>query len=124
MMKKLINMMKSPDINEALCEFDNLPEAVLLDVRTPQEYSEGHIPLSRNIPAYELHRMEEEGVSKETPVFVYCHSGARSRMAAQMLRSMGYTQARNIGGIEQYLGRIEQSCDNVVFRALEAWNGI
>ena len=117
-------MLGSPDINEALCEYDNLPDAVLLDVRTPQEYSEGHIPLSRNIPAYELHRMEEEAPDKNAPVFVYCRSGARSRTAVQMLRRMGYKNARNIGGIEQYLGRIEQSCDNVVFRALEAWNGV
>jgi len=124
MMKKLMNMLKSPDINEALREYDKLPHALLLDVRTPQEYSEGHIPLSRNIPAYELHRLEEERVGKYTPVLVYCASGARSRVAAQMLRNMGYKNARNIGGIENYHGRIVQSPDNVVFRALEAWNGV
>jgi len=124
MMKKLFNMLRSPDINEALNAFDNLPNALLLDVRTPQEHSEGHIPLSVNIPAYELHRMEEEAPDKDIPVFVYCASGARSRVAAQMLRSMGYRNARNIGGIEAYLGRIEQSHDNVVFRAMEAWNGV
>ena len=124
MMKKLMNMLRSPDINEALNEFDRLPGALLLDVRTPQEHSEGHIPLSKNIPAYELHRMEEEVPDKNTAVLVYCASGARSRVAAQMLRSMGYRNARNIGGIEAYLGQIEQSPDNVVFRALEAWNGV
>ena len=124
MMKKMINMLKNPDINEMLREYDNLPDALLLDVRTPQEHSEGHIPLSRNIPAYELYRMDEEAPDKNVPVFVYCRSGARSRMAVQMLRRMGYKNARNIGGIEGYLGRIEQSPDNVVFRALEAWNGV
>jgi len=124
MMKKLMNMLKTPDINEALKAFDNLPNAILLDVRTPQEHSEGHIPLSMNIPAYELHRMEEGITDKEVPVFVYCQSGTRSRVAAQVLRSMGYRNARNIGGIEQYLGKIVQSHDNVVFRALEAWNGV
>ena len=124
MMKKLMNMMKTPDINEALREYDKLPGAILLDVRTPQEYSEGHIPQSMNVPVYELHRMEEEAPDRDVPVFVYCASGARSRVAAQMLRSMGYRNARNIGGIEDYLGRIEQSHDNVVFRALEAWNGV
>ena len=124
MMKKIMNMLKSPDINEALREYDNLPSALLLDVRTPQEYSEGHIPLSLNIPLYEMHRLEEESVGRYTPVFVYCQCGARSRVAAQMLRSMGYENARNIGGIENYHGRIEQSSDNVVFRALEAWYGV
>lgn len=124
MMKKMMNMLKSPDINEMLREYDNLPNALLLDVRTPQEYSEGHIPLSLNIPLYEMHRLEEERVGKYTPVFLYCRSGARSRVAAQMLRNMGYVNARNIGGIESYHGRIVQSPDNVVFRALEAWNGV
>ena len=124
MMKKMMNMLKSPDINEMLLEYDNLPNALLLDVRTPQEYSEGHIPLSLNIPLYEMHRLEEERVGKYTPVFLYCRSGARSRVAAQMLRNMGYVNARNIGGIESYHGRIVQSPDNVVFRALEAWNGV
>jgi len=124
MMKKLMNMMKTPDINEALREYDKLPGAILLDVRTPQEYSEGHIPQSMNVPVYELHRMEELCTGKYTPVFLYCHSGARCRVAAQMLRGMGYKDVRSIGGIESYLGRIEQSSDNVVFRALEAWNGI
>ena len=124
MMKKMMHMLKSPDINEMLREYDNLPNALLLDVRTPQEYSEGHIPLSLNIPLYEMHRLEEERVGKYTPVFLYCRSGARSRVAAQMLRNMGYVNARNIGGIESYHGRIVQSPDNVVFRALEAWNGV
>ena len=124
MMKNLINMFKNPDINEALEAFDSLPDAVLLDVRTPQEHSEGHIPLSRNIPAYELHRMEEEVPDKNVPVFVYCQSGTRSRLAVQVLRSMGYQNVHNIGGIEHYHGRIKQSPDNVVFRALEAWNGV
>jgi len=124
MMKKWMSRMMSPDINAALKEYDNLPDAVLLDVRTPQEHSEGHIPLSVNIPAYELHRMDEMDMRKDAPVFVYCRSGARSRVAAQVLRRMGYVNARNIGGIEAYLGRIEQSSDNVVFRALEAWSGV
>ena len=115
---------RQPDVNQGVSDFKNASGAVLLDVRTPQEYSEGHIPLSRNIPAYELHRLEEERVGKYTPVLVYCASGARSRVAAQMLRNMGYKNARNIGGIENYHGRIVQSSDNVVFRALEAWNGV
>ena len=124
MMKKLFNMFKNPDINAELDEFDNLPDAMLLDVRTPQEHSEGHIPLSVNIPAYELHRMEEEVANKDVPVFVYCASGARSRLAVQVLHGMGYKNARNIGGMDRYLGKIEQSPDNVVFRTLEAWNGV
>ena len=121
---KLFHFFSFPDINKELEAFDRMPDALLLDVRSPQEHSEGHIPLSVNIPSYELYRMGERSESKDVPVLVYCRSGARSRAAAQMLRAMGYRNARNIGGIEKYLGRIEQSSDNMAFRAVEAWNGV
>ena len=44
---------------------------------------------------------------KDTPLFVYCHSGARSRQAAALLAQMGYTNAKNIGGIAAYRGKVE-----------------
>ena len=120
----VLDFFRQPDINGGVQDWLRTPGALLLDVRTPQEHSEGHIPLSRNIPSYELHRMEEEAPDKDVPVFVYCQSGTRSRLAVQVLRSMGYQNVHNIGGIEHYHGRIKQSPDNVVFRALEAWNGV
>ena len=40
--------------------------------------------------------------AKDTPLFVYCHSGRRSGAAVMMLRGMGYTNAKNIGGIMHY----------------------
>lgn len=126
---KFTHLFKQIDINEELKRFDEMPHALLLDVRTPQEYSEGHIPCSVNIPGYELHRMEEMGLGRDTPVYVYCHSGVRSRAAVQLLRAMGYRNARNIGGIENYLGRIEQKTDNVTFRSMQeldsgAWRAV
>ena len=44
---------------------------------------------------------------KDTPLFVYCHSGARSRQAVDALRRMGYLQVKNIGGISAYTGKVE-----------------
>ena len=46
--------------------------------------------------------------STDTPLFVYCHSGARSRQASCILQSMGYTNVNNIGGIAAYSGKVEQ----------------
>ena len=45
--------------------------------------------------------------NKETPLYVYCHSGARSRQAVQQLQYMGYQNAKNIGGITAYSGKVE-----------------
>ncbi len=46
--------------------------------------------------------------SKNSPVFVYCHSGARSRQAVGALQKMGYENVKNIGGIASYTGKVER----------------
>ena len=98
---------KLPDINQELLAFHNTKEGVLLDVRTPEEYKEGHIPGSKNIPLRSLY--ERTPVAQlQTPVFVYCHSGARSRQAVILLQKMGYTNVKNIGGIASYTGKVEK----------------
>ena len=48
------NFFKRTDINQGIKEYDSTPNAVLLDVRTPQEYKEGHIPGSKNVPLQSL----------------------------------------------------------------------
>ena len=101
------DFLHGPDINQGVEEYGGLEGAVLLDVRTPQEYREGHIPDSRNVPLQELHRVASVAAEKDTPLFVYCHSGARSRQAVGELRRMGYLHVRNIGGIAAYTGKVE-----------------
>jgi rhodanese-related sulfurtransferase len=65
--------------------------AVLLDVRTPEEFLEGHPEPARNIPVQELGwRLNELG-PPGTKVVVYCASGGRSAMAAWLLERGGYT---------------------------------
>ena len=84
--------------------YASTPNGVLLDVRSPQEYEAGHIPESLNVP---LPMLEDViTVSEDTPLFVYCHSGVRSRQAAEQLRDMGYWNVHNIGGIITYEGPI------------------
>lgn len=70
--------------------------ALLLDVRTPAEFREGHVPHALNVPVQELPvRLGEVG-PKTRPVVVYCRSGGRSAAASQILRGAGY-QVKDIG---------------------------
>jgi len=104
----IFDLFKSPDINAGVRQFQQTPGAVLLDVRTPQEYAQGHIPGSKNVPLQGLGRVRSVAQDENTPLFAYCYSGARSRQAASILQSMGYTSVINIGGISNYQGKVER----------------
>ena len=101
------SFLRGPDIHAGLAQFEAVPGAVLLDVRTPEEYAQGHIPGSRNLPLDALDGVAQVVPERETPLFVYCLSGARSRQAAAVLGHMGYTHITNIGGISGYRGELE-----------------
>ena len=103
----IFDFFKQPDINQGVQEYKNAAGAVLLDVRTPQEYREGHIPGSQNVPLQQLDKVEEVNENKDTVLYVYCRSGARSRQAVSLLKHMGYTNVHNIGGIAAYSGKVE-----------------
>ena len=102
------NFLKGPDINQGVKEFQGTPGAVLLDVRTPQEYRGGHIPGSINSPLQSLGGKDGLPADQDTLLFVYCHSGARSGQAVRLLNQMGYPNAKNIGGIAAYKGKVER----------------
>ena len=102
------DFLKQPDINQGVKQYKTTSGAFLLDVRTPQEYAEGHIPESRNIPLQNIDKAEEIVDNKDTPLFVHCLSGGRSRQATAVLKQMGYTNVTNIGGIADYRGKVER----------------
>ena len=104
----LFEFFKQPDINQGVKEYMATPGAVLLDVRTPQEYREGHISGSKNMPLQTIDKIASVAENKDTALFVYCYSGARSRQASSMLQRMGYTNVTNIGGIAAYSGKVER----------------
>lgn len=104
----LFSWFASPDIHDGLEAYRTSPGAVLLDVRTPQEYGEGHIPGSVNLPLQEINRIDEVVQEEDTPLFVYCYSGARSGQAVHALKRAGYTSVTNIGGISGYRGKVER----------------
>lgn len=75
-------------------------KAVLIDVRTPEEFLVIRIPGSVLIPDYEIKEKIADVVpDKDTTVIVYCRSGNRSRTAAKKLIDMGYTKVFDLGGI-------------------------
>ena len=98
---------KQPDINQGVKEFRQQEGAILLDVRTPQEYRDGFIPGSKNVPLQTIDKVDAVAENKDIALYVYCHSGARSRQAVSYLQHMGYTNVNNIGGIAAYRGKVE-----------------
>ena len=73
---------------------------IILDVRTQEEYDEGHIPGAILIPNTEIEaRAEEELPDKDQLILVYCRSGRRSKIAAEVLVELGYTNIKEFGGI-------------------------
>ncbi|MCI8581872.1 MAG: rhodanese-like domain-containing protein [Dorea sp.] len=104
----IFDIFKHKDINQGIKEYRTVSDAVLLDVRTPQEYQEGHIPESKNVALQKIDKVASVVRSKETPLYVYCYSGSRSSQAVNMLRRMGYTNVNNIGGIAAYSGKVER----------------
>ena len=103
----IFDFLKQSDINKCLQEYENAADAVLLDVRMPQEYRDGHIPGSQNVPLQQLDKVDEVADNMDTALYVYCRSGVRSRQAVSLLKAMGYTNVHNIGGIAAYHGKVE-----------------
>jgi phage shock protein E len=85
---------------EAKKMLDENKEAVLIDVRTSEEFEAGHIQGSILIP-YDVITEQIESVvaDKKTAIIVYCRSGNRSKKAADALIAMGYSQVYDMGGI-------------------------
>lgn len=78
--------------------------AIVLDVRSPQEYKEGHIKNAILIPEYELQaKYDKELKDKEKTIVVYCSSGKRSKKAQKKLQKLGYNNVYNLyDGFQNY----------------------
>ena len=103
----VFDFFKRPDIDQGVADHQHTPGAVLLDVRTPQEYRDGHIPGSKNVPLQTIDKVASVAENKDAVLYVYCYSGTRSRQAVSLLQQMGYTNVNNIGGIAAYSGKVE-----------------
>ena len=82
---------------------------IILDVRRPDEYAEGHIPGAINVPNETIGTAEiPELPDKEQLILVYCRSGRRSKEASEKLVMLGYTNIVEFGGILDWKGEIEK----------------
>jgi phage shock protein E len=80
-----------------------------VDVRTPQEYADRHFPGALNIPLDTLeHRLGELG-PKDQPIVLYCRSGARSSVAAVLLKRAGFTRVTDAGPLERALAMSKEA---------------
>lgn len=95
-------------MDEELNTYRQTAGALLVDVRSPQEYAGGHVPGSVNVPVEVIGQMTSVCPKKDTPLFVYCHSGVRSAQACSALERAGYTDVNDLGGIIDYHGPIER----------------
>ena len=82
---------------------------ILLDVRTQEEFAQGHLPKALLLPYDEI----ENGVDqllprKEQEIVVYCRSGRRSAIAVEALQKLGYQQVEDFGGISRWQGQLEK----------------
>ena len=81
---------------------------VILDVRTQEEYNQGHIPGAIVIPHEEIADKAEEALTdKDQLILVYCRSGRRSKIAAEALVELGYTNIKEFGGIIDWPYEVE-----------------
>ena len=84
---------------EAKARMDANPDLILLDVRTQEEYDEGHIPGAVCLPNEMIAADMPFPFGKDAEILVYCRSGRRSAEAAKKLRDMGFTNVSDFGGI-------------------------
>ena len=97
-------LMGKSGLEEGLREYRAQSSAAFVDVRTREEYRQGHLKGSLNLPLDELPASK---LPQGKTLYVYCQSGARSGAACRLLKSRGY-EARNIGGLFGYAGELEK----------------
>ena len=92
-------------MDEAIAMMEEKDDYIILDVRTPEEFAEKHIPDAINIPNETIGTEEiPELPDKEQLILVYCRSGNRSKQASEKLVRLGYTNIVEFGGINDWPG--------------------
>ena len=88
---------------------DSGEEHIILDTREQDEFDSGHIPGAILIPYTEIDNKAEEMMpDKDKLILVYCRSGRRSKIAAESLAKLGYTNVKEFGGIIDWPYEVEK----------------
>lgn len=98
-------MISVEEVNEIVENYESYDNVYVLDVREVDEYEEGHIKNSINIPLGSLTTIDYD---KNAKIIVYCRSGNRSKTAKELLEKLGYTNVYDMGGINNWPYTIEQ----------------
>lgn len=94
-------------MNEAIAIMEKEEDYIILDVRTPEEFAEKHIPNAINIPNETIGTDPISELPEEDQlILVYCRSGNRSKQASEKLAELGYTKVYEFGGINDWTGEI------------------
>ena len=94
-----------------ITQFQSDENAVILDVRTPEEFETSRIPNSKNIDFYNPPNFmqEIEKLNKHNSYYVYCRTGVRSANSCQLMNELGFDKVYNlIGGIVEWKGEIDK----------------
>ncbi len=95
--KGFFRSMDEFDINRQELELKVKEGAKLVDVRSPQEYQEGHLNGAISIPEYELTKKAQEFLkNKDEMIILYCSTGSRSKKALKILKKIGYQNVFNL----------------------------
>ena len=98
------------NMDEALAVMEAESGYIILDVRTPEEFGDGHIPGAINVPNETIGSGEiPELPDQEQLILVYCRSGNRSKQASEKLAALGYTNIVEFGGIRDWPGEVVNS---------------
>ena len=99
------NIYRQINMDEAITMMEKESGYIILDVRTPEEFADKHIPGAVNIPNETIGTTEIlELPNKDQLILVYCRSGNRSKQASEKLAALGYTNIVEFGGINDWPG--------------------
>ena len=94
-----------------ISQFHSDENAVILDVRTPEEFETSRIPNSKNIDFYNPQNfmLEIEKLDRDKSYYVYCRTGVRSANSCQLMNELGFDKVYNLlGGIVEWKGEIDK----------------
>ncbi|HLF31947.1 MAG TPA: rhodanese-like domain-containing protein [Xanthomonadales bacterium] len=83
-------------------------DATWIDVRTPEEFNQQHVPDALNVPYEEIDAgIAGLGLQKDDVIYLYCGTGRRAGIAKDALDKLGYTQVVNLGGLDAALAKAQ-----------------